>query len=375
MVDAKSLFELIETRRMQLGLTQAQVTERALKTKGGTSVIQNLRRGSIPSAQKLKAICDALGLEFYIGDPRDQAVVESVVTYGFSEIGTLPLHGFVSSDDRGWGHAEFDGEKLAGPSDLQDQDAFYVQMGGESMRPDGIEQGALCLISPAVPPQSGAQVWIKDQNGRTAIKRLTNLTDDTVFLRGWLPAKGGAQAPYDERVLRAYVTELYPVVLVSQHDKLSSNDTPEPHQNTAGKGVVPDTDDGLVTIGLHNLQRSRHAGNATLVSLAFPNNWIRQKRTSGDRLSLVLVQGEDMSPTLAANSVVLIDQGRTSPVRGALFAICLEGKVRVVRLEQPNRSTLIISGDNPAAASRVLVGAEIQAAEVLGQVIWAGRDF
>ena len=63
------IFETLDARRIELGLSQAEVGRRALQQTDG-SALQNIKRGSSPSAETLSKLCDALGLEIYIGKPR-----------------------------------------------------------------------------------------------------------------------------------------------------------------------------------------------------------------------------------------------------------------------------------------------------------------
>ena len=63
------LLDLIEARRAELGWSQVDVGRHAFG-KADNSVISNMKRGSSPTFDRLAAICDALGLELYIGKPR-----------------------------------------------------------------------------------------------------------------------------------------------------------------------------------------------------------------------------------------------------------------------------------------------------------------
>lgn len=65
----ETLYEMIEARRLDLGLTQSEVTRRAFG-KESTAAIQNLRRGSMMSADKLQAIATALNWQFHFGPPK-----------------------------------------------------------------------------------------------------------------------------------------------------------------------------------------------------------------------------------------------------------------------------------------------------------------
>lgn len=77
---AEYLFKKIEARRAELGLSQAELGKRALGQEN-SAAIQNIRRGSSPTYDKLLAIADALDFELYFG-PRRQG---DVGVQGFSE--------------------------------------------------------------------------------------------------------------------------------------------------------------------------------------------------------------------------------------------------------------------------------------------------
>jgi phage repressor protein C with HTH and peptisase S24 domain len=72
MVDSDDIYKIIEKRREELGLTQAQVSKLAFN-RNDTSAIQNIKRGSSPSVDKLFKICEVLNLECYFGLPRTEA--------------------------------------------------------------------------------------------------------------------------------------------------------------------------------------------------------------------------------------------------------------------------------------------------------------
>lgn len=72
MLTVQEIFDLLEERRKKLGLSQAQVSAMALgEDKRNSAFFQGLRRGAMPSAQRLQAVASALDLEFYFGPPRE----------------------------------------------------------------------------------------------------------------------------------------------------------------------------------------------------------------------------------------------------------------------------------------------------------------
>lgn len=90
MPTVQHIYELLEKRRQELGLSQADVCAKAFG-KADNSAFQALRRGSSPSADKLEALCDALDLEFYFGTRRDSGSFEQI-TVDNVEYVHVPLH-------------------------------------------------------------------------------------------------------------------------------------------------------------------------------------------------------------------------------------------------------------------------------------------
>lgn len=104
MLSPGDIYSALEARRTELGLSQAEVGARAFG-KADNSAFQALRRGSSPSAEKLAALCDAVGWELYFGPPRDTGPIEQVILDG-REFAHIPLHaaslaagGGASNDD------------------------------------------------------------------------------------------------------------------------------------------------------------------------------------------------------------------------------------------------------------------------------------
>lgn len=88
--DADDLYAQIEARRIELGLTQAELGFRAFG-KSETSAIQNIKRGSSPSFERMGALAGALGYDLYFGPPRDTGVIEHVMIDG-ADYAHIPLH-------------------------------------------------------------------------------------------------------------------------------------------------------------------------------------------------------------------------------------------------------------------------------------------
>lgn len=82
MLSAEDIYARLEARRQDLNLSQAQVGKRAFG-RADNAPFQALRRGSLPSVQKLEALCHAVGWDFYFGPPK--------ASTGFSDMGTAAM--------------------------------------------------------------------------------------------------------------------------------------------------------------------------------------------------------------------------------------------------------------------------------------------
>ena len=70
-------------RTVDLALESRGISARAasIRAQGAPELIRDMRRGHVPSVVRLRALCEVLGLEFYVGPPRWRRV---------EEIGALP---------------------------------------------------------------------------------------------------------------------------------------------------------------------------------------------------------------------------------------------------------------------------------------------
>ena len=62
--------ELLELIDEVLAERRWSARRASIEAVGTPNVIMNMRRGRVPSIHRLRALCDVLGLEFYIGRPR-----------------------------------------------------------------------------------------------------------------------------------------------------------------------------------------------------------------------------------------------------------------------------------------------------------------
>lgn len=72
MLDPAHLYEIIERRRKELGISQAELGRRAFG-EADNSHVQNLRRGSSPRVDRLQALAEAIGYELTFLPKRETA--------------------------------------------------------------------------------------------------------------------------------------------------------------------------------------------------------------------------------------------------------------------------------------------------------------
>ncbi|MEW6078686.1 MAG: XRE family transcriptional regulator [Thermodesulfobacteriota bacterium] len=105
---------------------------------------------------------------------------------------------------------------------------------------------------------------------------------------------------------------------------------------------------------------------------AFRRSWLRRKGDP-DKMVLMDVVGDSMSPTIEEGDTVLVDQSRTDIYAGGIYALGIDDTVMVKRLEKhPGRLVLISA--NSRYAPVYLQGEEINRVRVIGRVIWICRE-
>lgn len=93
-----SLLQIIDRALSERGCSARRASIEAV---GTPNLVSNMRRGQEPSVSRLRALCEVLGLEFYIGPPRfvgraqfdagRLALALDVVACGFPDADALPL--------------------------------------------------------------------------------------------------------------------------------------------------------------------------------------------------------------------------------------------------------------------------------------------
>lgn len=183
-MDTEQIYRLIEARRKELNLSQSELGQRALG-QDNSSVIQAIRRGSSPSAQKLEAICKALDLEFYVGPKRH---VEQQKRSNHETVAILDDFAFVERFDvalsAGPGSAIDNARELAPVAFRRDwlmergliaEKCVVCSVTGVSMEPL-LSAGDLILLDRRQTELRNGEVYgVVDIEGDTRVKRLEKI--------------------------------------------------------------------------------------------------------------------------------------------------------------------------------------------------------
>src|SRR5437868_8100648 len=142
------------------------------------------------------------------------------------------------------------------------------------------------------------------------------------------------------------------------------------------EGRVPS---GLLSVVRHPVFAS--AGPGALITeelgkpcFAFDERWLKALTPSApEKLSIVRVEGDSMSPTLNAGDDILVDLGDAAErLRDGIYVLRIDDALVVKRLAlNPVGGRVTIQSDNPAYPDWPDCG--LDEINCIGRVIWAGR--
>ena len=187
---------LAELERRGLNINQAELAH-GFPQGFIRGVVRNDEKRAVPSIQKAEQIADALGLEFYVGPPRDTGPVEQVVIDG-ADYAHIPLHDALLAAGPGSDNSsEQVIDQLAFRRDwlkrigVAASAARLARVHGDSMQPT-LWPGDMILIdtqrnTPQVRPrdardQRRSPVYAMIDHGEARVKRIERPSADQMLL-------------------------------------------------------------------------------------------------------------------------------------------------------------------------------------------------
>lgn len=146
--------------------------------------------------------------------------------------------------------------------------------------------------------------------------------------------------------------------------------------------VVYEAQDGEDLINVPLVAATLSAGTGSLQVgsdveryFAFSSAFLHRKGNP-QRMVVMRVDGDSMSPEIRDGDMVLIDQGKTEIRLGRIFAVGFEDSIYLKRIDkEPGK--LLLKSVNPAYTpiEIKLGGQEADSFRVIGQVLWVGREY
>ncbi len=110
---------------------------------------------------------------------------------------------------------------------------------------------------------------------------------------------------------------------------------------------------------------------AVAYNLAFPPDYLRRiTSTHPEKLAIVSVKGDSMSPTLNDGDIVLVDTTKTSLAYEGIFVIRIDDALQVKRISHSRPGHVFVVSDNADHYPRREHPRE--EVTVIGKVLWAG---
>ena len=195
--------EAVRRRLAERGQSQYRA---ALNSGLPQDAIRSVLNGHVPRLNRVEQICRALGLELYIGTPRDVQVQAdggepSRPLTRFNPSVQLPVRVLSPPSPEVYlMESEEEDQARPAPVDLDDPQAFYALFHGYSMVPTGIGPADFCLVSPCAKLEPGQRIWLRDRKGREGLRWLIRLTATTYEVAAWdTPKPNGHQDLVPER--------------------------------------------------------------------------------------------------------------------------------------------------------------------------------
>lgn len=134
---------------------------------------------------------------------------------------------------------------------------------------------------------------------------------------------------------------------------------------------------GLIPI--KKLQIGASAGPGSLADddefqdiMAFGPKWLKQMGGNPDKLSLIVVDGDSMDPTLCDGDDIMVDHSAAErPLRDGIHVLRMDDVLLVKRIALGPSGRLSIRSDNPQYPDWDDVDAG--SVNIIGRVVWTGR--
>ena len=108
--------------------------------------------------------------------------------------------------------------------------------------------------------------------------------------------------------------------------------------------------------------------------LAFKNVWLQKRKLNPKFLAIIDAIGDSMHPTINDGDVLLVDLRQKDPIDNRIFVLRMNRQLYAKRLQFRPGSKMMVHSDNPLSPAFDVDGEENGGLDIIGRVVWAGRD-
>lgn len=108
--------------------------------------------------------------------------------------------------------------------------------------------------------------------------------------------------------------------------------------------------------------------------LAFRRRWLSYRGFSDKQLKVVFARGDSMEPTIKDNDSLLVNLSSIAPIDGKIFVVRLGSELYAKRIQKRWDGGIELISDNKEYDKQVIPAEELEQLQVIGQVVWIGKD-
>ncbi|MBF0454082.1 MAG: helix-turn-helix transcriptional regulator [Magnetococcales bacterium] len=239
-------------------------------------------------------------------------------------------------------------------------------MDGQDVKP-GFQDRLRLVIGDQAPFRWAREVGIGkstfdglwNKGTRPQLKTLLKIAWETDISLSWLlTGKGGHKLPSTSE-------EYQPITLCSQTEPLNT--------------LYPLHREGYILVPRYSIQECPKAHNffcqaQQVDHLAFKAGWIIQDLgLDPEKLALIPVQGDSMTPTLNQGDLLLLDRRERLVRSDGIYVVCQKRHLMPKRLQRGFDGSVMIKSDNPIYETQTVQEREAARLTIVGRVVWAGH--
>ncbi len=217
---------------------------------------------------------------------------------------------------------------------------------GERIKLSALEVGGKKNLSHLTGiPESGIYRYIKGESAMP-VKALVKIAKAAGLSVEWLATGEGSMRPGEVREgWASYSVEMGEFALIPGYNV----------EVAAGVGTFP-------------------GGEESTRKLAFRHKWLRYRGLKPEHLVLVFAKGDSMEPTINDNNTLMIDTSNRELMDGHIYVIRTDGHLIVKRIQKLWNKGILLLSDNKEYREQQIEPNEADDLEVIGKVVWIGKD-